>query len=247
LKKNLIFSALSLAAVWLIWLIAYYLVGNEWELPSIGSSLSAAGILLTEASFWTAFLNTFLRTLAAFAFSLALGVVLALLARLWRGLRVFLAPIVSILRTVPTMAVILLLLVWTNPYLAPVVVAILVLFPAVYAAALAALDEVDETYGTLAKAYGVTLRKRIVDMYVPLTLPPLLKQAGAILSMGLKITVSGEVLASTFQSLGGMMQEAKMYLEMPRLMGLTLIAIVLGFILEGVFVLLSRIFVRWKR
>lgn len=247
MKKSVLFSTLALVAVWLIWLIAYYIVGNDLILPSVGDTFSAALTLLTEAAFWLAFWNTFARTLAAFAVSLLFGVLLALLARVCRFVRAFLSPVVSILRTVPTMAVTLMLLLWTSPAVAPVIVSVLVLFPAIYAAMLAALDEADEQYGVLADAYGVNLWKRVTQMYLPLTLSSMLKQLGAIASMGLKITISGEVLAATYQSFGGMMQEAKMWLQIPRLMAFTLVAIVLGFLLELAFALLEKLFVRWKR
>ena len=65
--------------------------------------------------------------------------------------------------------------------------------------------------------------------------------------MGLKIIVSGEVLANTFQSLGGMMQEAKMFVQMPRLMALTLVTVLVGFLLEGVCLLLYKAAVRWRK
>ena len=44
-----------------------------------------------------------------------------------------------------------------------------------------------------------------------------------------------------------MMQEAKMYLEMPRLMALTLIVLLLGFVLEGACRLAYDLIVRWRR
>ena len=77
-------------------------------------------------------------------------------------------------------------------------------------------------------------------MYLPLAAPALLSQAGAILSMGLKITVSAEVLASTYRSLGYMMQNAKLAVEMPELLALTLLAVLLGFLLEGACALISK-------
>ena len=175
-----------------------------------------------------------------------LGIGLALLARLFDGIRFFLAPIVSVLRTLPTMAIILILLIWTTPSVAPVIVSALVLFPAAYAAALASMDEVHESYGALSRAYGITRTKQAFRMYLPLSAPSILKQAGAILSMGLKITVSGEVLSSTAKSLGGMMQEAKLFVEMPRLLALTIVAVLLGFVLEGLCALLAKYCVRWR-
>ncbi len=44
-----------------------------------------------------------------------------------------------------------------------------------------------------------------------------------------------------------MMQEAKMYLEMPTLMALTLLVILLGFLLEGACYLSYRLIVRWRQ
>ena len=246
-KKNALFSAVALIALWLVWVIAYYIVRNDYVLPSFWETLRETGRLLGEASFWRAFGNTFLRTLWAFLVSLALGVGLAIPAHLVGGVRAFFAPIISALRTVPTMAVVLMLLLWTTPAVAPVIVSALVLFPAAYAAALAALDEVGEEYGELTRAFRVSAGRKIIKMYLPLAAPPLLKQAGSIFSLGLKVVISGEVMASTYRSLGGMMQEAKMYLEMPTLMALTLLVILLGFLLEGACYLSYRLIVRWRQ
>ncbi len=246
MKKELLFSALALVFLWAAWLIAAAVVRNEYVLPSFWEACGETGRLLSDAAFWRAFGNTLLRTLLAFSISLLLGAGLAFAANLHRAVRAFFAPVVSVLRTVPTMAIILILLIWTNPRIAPVVVSLLVLMPAFYAATLAALDEADERYGELARAFGVSGGRKLVKMYLPLSAPPVLKQAGGIFSMGLKITISGEVLSNTYQSLGGLMQEAKMYLEMPRLFALTLVSILLGFLLEGVCVLCYKLVVRWR-
>ncbi len=246
-KRNALFSALAIVALWLAWMVAYACVKNDYVLPSFWDACAQMGRLLASASFWRAFGNTFLRTLWAFLISLALGVAIAVASHLWGCVRAFLAPVISVLRTVPTMAIILMLLLWTTPAVAPVVVSALVLFPAAYSAALAALDDVGEEYGEVVRAFRVPLARRIGKMYLPLAAPVLLKQAGGIFSLGLKVVISGEVLASTYRSLGGMMQEAKMFLEMPTLMALTLLVLLLGFALEGACLLAYRLIVRWRR
>lgn len=246
MKKNLVFSALALLALWAAWGIAYVTVRNEYLLPSVGETFTAMGRLLTEAAFWRAFANTFLRTLWAFLLSALFGVGLALAARAFAPLRAFLAPVVSVLRTVPTMAVILILLLWTNALVAPVLVAFFVLMPALYSAALAAFDETADAYGGLVQAFGVGRGRALLKLYLPLSAPPLIKQAGSVLSMGLKITVSGEVLAQTFRSLGGMMQLAQIALDIPRLLALTVLTVLLGFLLESVCALACKFFVRWR-
>lgn len=244
--QNALLSLTAIVALWLAWIVAYYIVRNEYVLPSFWDAFAEMGRILTDASFWRAFWNTFLRTLWAFLASMALGIVMAACAHLVKGIRAFFAPIISVVRTVPTMAVILMLLLWTTPNMVPVIVSALVLFPAVYAAALAALDEVGENYGELTRAFRVPLLRRIGKMYLPLAAPVMLKQAGGIFSLGLKVVISGEVLAGTYRSLGGMMQDAQMYLNMPRLMALTLLVLLMGFALEGLCWLSYRLIVRWR-
>ena len=252
-KNALISLGLSLAGfafLWLVWVIAYYAVKNEFLFPSVGDTFVSMGRLLftggaVARAFWRALGATLLRALLAFLISLVCGVGLAALAVSFRGVRAFLAPIVSFLRTLPTLAIVLMLILWTSPSLAPVFVCVLVLLPAVYAAALTSFSDAVARFGDFAKVYKIGRAKRIFSLYLPLSLPALFTEGGAILSMGLKITVSGEVLAATFQSLGGMMQEAQIYLEIPRLFALTLLTVLLGFLLESGCALLRKLLVKW--
>lgn len=240
MKKNVLFSLLSVAALWGGWVIAYFAIGNGYILPSFWETAASVGKLMISVEFWTAFGNTLLRTLWAFLASFVLGVLAAVPARLFPRFRAFAAPVVSVLRTLPTMAVILILLLWTTPSAAPVIVAALVLFPAVYSAALSALDGAGEEFGELARAYGVSMKRRVFQMYLPLAAPALVRQTGAILSMGLKIIVSAEVLASTYRSMGYLMQNAKLAVDMPELIALTVITVALGFLLEGLCALIGK-------
>lgn len=245
--KNFLFSLAALLFMWLVWIVAFYIVRNDFVLPSFTDTFSEMGKLLAEEGFWRAFGGSFLRTLYAFAGSLVCGVALAALAVAFRPARALLAPFVSVLRTVPTMAVVLILLLWTSPAVAPVLVASLVLFPALYAQAFSALSEAEEEYGVVARAFRVGAGRRLFRFWLPVAAPPFLKQTGAVFAMGLKVVVSGEVLASTFRSLGGMMQEAQIYLNMPRLLALTILTVLLGFFFEGICALVYRIVVKWRR
>lgn len=83
--KNFIFSALSVVALWLIWIVAYFAVGDDYVLPSAWDTLAQTGKLLTDAEFWRAFAGTLLRAFSAFAFSALAGIALALAATLYGG------------------------------------------------------------------------------------------------------------------------------------------------------------------
>lgn len=230
--KNLLQTAVALVALVVVWVAAHALVGNELLIPDFSACLKEVGKMLGKAAFWTAFWNTFRRVLIAFALSFAFAAFFAVIAYLVPWFCRILSPLVSFLRSLPTLAVLLIILVWSGAAVAPVVVAFLSLFPMLYAGILAALNEVDGALVDMSRVYRVPLRKQIFDLYLPSAAPYVLRESGAALAFSLKLVVSAEVLANTYRSLGGLMQEAKLYYEMPTLFALVLLAFSLGLILE---------------
>lgn len=158
----------------------------------------------------------------------------------------FIKPVAAFLRTLPTLAVVLIFLMWTNPVIAPVAVTVLILFPMIYAQITAAAEGVDEGLLEMARVYGLRKRERLFKIYLPLVSPNILAQTGANLSLGLKIMISSEVLANTYNSLGGLMQTAKLYAEMPRLAALTLVAVFIGLIIDVAMSQFERINYKWS-
>ena len=246
-KLNIICSVCAVLLIVLVWIIAYYSVRNDYIIPSFSDTIVSFGKCFAEASFWIAFFNTLLRTVIAFAVSFILAAALALGSVLSKTFSAFIKPIMVILRTLPTLAVILLLLVWTNPKIAPVVVTALVLFPMIYSQIIAAVGGIDEGLKEMAEVYRISKRDKLMKMYLPLISPNILSQTGSNFSLGIKIMISAEVLANTYKSLGGLMQTARIYVEMPRLAALTVIAVLFGLIVDLAFSLLERITFKWSK
>lgn len=232
--------------MWVIWLIAYYAEGNEYIIPSFSSAVKSLWQLLQTASFWRAFGYTLLRSVIAFIVSFALAAVCVSLATLSKTFRKLLNPFITVLRTIPTMAIILIILLWTNPKTAPIIVGGLVTFPMIYAQMSAAFDRTESELGAVIKVYQIKPTNAIFKIYLPNILADALSQAGAGFSLTLKIIVSAEVMASTYVSIGGMMQQAKSYLEIPELFALTIVTIIAGALFEVAFNQLSRFTKRWN-
>ena len=64
-------------------------------------------------------------------------------------------------------------------------------------------------------------------------------KAGAALSFSVKLIVSAEILANTAKSLGGMMQDARLY-ELPQLFALVAVAFLAGLLMETLVGLLAE-------
>lgn len=227
---------LALAAVW--W-VSYQAAGNDLLVPPLSVCLKRAVALLGESWFWAAFSSTFLRVVIAFVLGFVFGVVFAVAAYLLPWFRRFFAPIASMLRSLPVLAVLLILLVAMGAENAPVAVAFLSLFPMLYTSTLTALCGVDRQLTEMSKVYNVPIFKRILSLYLPQVSPYLIREGGAALSFSLKLVVSAEVIAYTYESFGGLMQEARASHEMPDLFALVILIFAFALLLEGITALIA--------
>ena len=246
-KFNIFYSLFAVALMWAVWLIAAATVKNEYLIAPVGQSVKEFFALFGEPFFWRALGWTFLRAIAAFAISFVLALACACLAAAFKPFAAFMRPVVALFRTLPTMAVLLLILVWFTPRTAPVAVAFLVLFPMSYTQLSDGLAGVDGELLQMAKVYKMPLSRRLACIYIPHLAPIAVAQTGANLSFGIKLIISAEVMWSTRTALGGMISEAQAYINLPRMVALALVAVVLGIVIEIVFRVLADYAFGWKR
>ena len=224
------------------WAVAFVMVGNELLVPAPWDCFGVLWDLVQSKGFWSAFWASFFRTLTAFGVSFVLALALALVAYLVPVFARVFSPIVTALRSLPVVAILLILWLVLGAENAPIAVAFLSLFPMLYTAILAALFEVDGDLIVMSRVYRVPLHKRILALYLPSVAPYVLKESGAALSFSLKLVVSAEVVANTARSLGGMMLEAKnLFADIPSLFALVILAFFFGLVLEALGALAANV------
>lgn len=250
LKKhglNFAYSLFAIMIMWLVWAIACFAVKNEYVIPSIESTVAEFISLIADSFFWQSFLSSLLRTIFAFLISFILGGLFAVISTVFKPIGRLIKPIIAIFRTLPTMAVILLILIWSSPTFAPVIVAILVLFPLIYSQFITGIESIDEGVYKALKIFNVSKKDRIFKILIPQVAPSVFLNVGANLSFSIKLIVSAEVMAYTFKGLGGMMKLANAYVNPARLMALTLVAVFSGIIIELLFHLIFKNCFRWNK
>lgn len=246
-KFNFLYSLAAIILMWVVWLIAAAAVKNEYLVAPVGASLKEFFALFANAFFWRALGQSFARTLVAFLISFVLALACACLAAAFKPFAAFMRPVTAFFRTLPTMAVLLLILVWLTPRTAPVAVAMLVLLPMIYSQLSEGIAGVDGELLQMAKVYEIPLHRRLTCIYLPHLAPLALTQTGAGLSFGLKLIISAEVMSSTRTALGGMLSEAQAYINLPKIAALTLVAVVLGILIELIFRVVADYAFGWKR
>ena len=192
-KNSIVLSLLGLAFLVFVWGVAFLAVKDAYVLPSPWETVKQAVKLLGKGYFYAAFFATLGRAVLGFAIACVLGVGLAVLAYVLPTLEKLLRGVVAMLRSLPTMAVLLLVLLGVSYAFAPVIIGVLTLFPLMYTATYSSLCGVDRKLLEMSEIYRVPLKKRVMNLYLPTAFPKIVAEGVAALSFSLKLTVSAEV------------------------------------------------------
>ncbi len=248
-KLNILFSLLSVLAVFVVWIIAYFCVANEYVIASPISSLVFLFSLYKDAFFWKSLLWTLLRVIVAFFICLCLGALIAVISSVFKSANYFLKPIITIIRTLPTAAIVLIILIMTmtNRRVTPIYVTMLVMLPLLTSTIYSAIMQVDSGLMDMARVYNLSRMQIIAKIYIPTALPYFLNQVGHIFSFGVKVMISAEILCGTKTSIGGLIQASSSFVEMPALFAYTIVAVIIGIVAELLCALIYKLLVRRAR
>ena len=238
---NILYPTAALAAVLAVWAIVSAAKDIPILIPQLDRIFAEFGGLLSRAEMWRAIGLTAGRVLGSFLLSFAFAAVLAAAGTFFRPLHRFLSPIVTVLQSAPTMAVILLAVVWLDNSEVPLLIGFLICFPLLYNACRSAIDGVDPELVEMAKLYKLRPADKLTGVYIPSVLPAVADGARSAVSLCVKVVIAAEVLAQTKGSIGVEMQAASVMFEIARLMAWTVVAIVMSFVFEGVVLGLKKL------
>ncbi|MBR1968139.1 MAG: ABC transporter permease subunit [Clostridia bacterium] len=237
---NLILPLITALCIIGFWAIAAAVISNEYILPTVTETLSSTIALFSRAEFYLAFCFTLLRSVIAFIVSFLLAFVLAFLSEKVKHAEKVINPIISVIRALPTVAVMLLLLFWTNSLIAPIIVTTLVVMPTTYTQIKSALSALDKSVVEAARVDGADEKAVFLDIEFPLISPSIYSAVGSGISLNFKLMVAAEVLSQTANSIGYLLNTSKVYFEIAEMLALVLTAVIFGIIVESVFNKLSK-------
>ncbi len=181
--------------------------------------------------------GTFLRLLISFLISLILGAILGILSGYFYRLEAILKPLIVFLRTLPTAAVVLVLVVLLKPAWTPIIVSSLMMFPLFYQAFLDGVKNIDSNLKDEMSMNGASPFNSFFKVYVPTIYPYILLAMIQSLGLGMKVSIMAEILAgsNTLAGLGRMIQVEYLNANSTNVIALSLIAIFIIVIIDIVF------------
>ncbi len=182
--------------------------------------------------------------MAGFFIAIFTGIVLAVLSYNFKAVKILLHPLIASIRSVPTAAVIILFLIWTDVKNLSILVSVFMTLPIIYVSILKGLEEVDKNLLEMAKVFRITALKKIIYIYISQILPYF--ESGGLNALGIawKSGIAAEVIGIPTGSIGEVLYESKVYLNTVNLFSWAIVIIILGFISEKVFVYLIKLCVR---
>lgn len=248
-KKALefIYPVIGVGIFVLVWYLIALKIDIDMILPTPARMFEELASLLTQKVFWIAVRDTFLRALSGFGIAFLVATLLAILAYLLPPIGKIFSPVVTIARAVPTMSIILLALIWLSSKTAPLLIAFLLVFPVLYSSFASALSGIDGKLIDMSKVFGIPLYKRIFSLYIPSVAPMALDAMTSGISLAIKVTIAGEVLAQTSASMGLQMQNSRAYLDTASLLAWTFVAVAIGYLSECVVRLIKKLTIRWQK
>lgn len=226
-------TALPVLLVWLaVWYAVSEIIGLELLIPSPSAVLDSFITLIKEKEFYISCLNSLYKVIAGWSLGVISGTLIAVLTSLSRILRELLKPVLHIIKATPVASFIILALVLMSSANVPVFTCALITVPVVWANISEGILSPDKKILEMAQFFGMPLKKRIEDIYIPAVLPYFSAAATTTMGLSWKAGIAAEVICTPSATIGAGIQNAKIYLETPSLFAWTLTVIVLSMLLE---------------
>ena len=215
---RLLAAALALA----VWQLAATLVDNRLLLVGPVRTLAKLCALLPRAEFWSALGFTLSRVALGFLLGFLAALLLAALAARFPAAETLMQPYMAAVRSVPVASFIVMALLWLSGRRLSVFISFLMVLPVLYSSFLQGIRAADGQLLEMARVFRMGAVNRLRGIYAPAFRPYCLSACRAALGLCWKAGVAAEVIGMCAGSVGGMLYDAKVYLELDALFAWTL-------------------------
>lgn len=196
-----------------IWIILSAIVQNEVIFPTINSTFKSLVEIVKDPDFINIIVSSLLRSLCGFLISLFLAAFMGILSSVSKLIYNMMIPILGFLSSIPTMAIIILALIWLHNEVVPMFVGFIMVFPILYETVQKGILNVDKKILEMCKLYKVSRETIIRDIYIPSIFINISMVFDSALSTNLKMVIAGEALSQPKFAIGSSLQIEKMYLN----------------------------------
>lgn len=221
-------TACSLLLLLIGWQLLAVAMCQPELIPSVPRLLMALVELLGSAEFYQSVGCTLGRGLLGLAGSAALAALTAWLLARHSLLEQLFRPWLTLLRSVPVIAFILLALIFLDPEQLPLLIAFLTCFPLLTENLTNGLKSLRPSLSLMAKQFQLSGHNRLTQVYYPQLHPFLFSGLTSAAGFGWRAIIMGEALAQCAAGIGSAMKVAQNFIDVPTLLAWTVVAILIS-------------------
>ncbi len=220
----------------LLWQIAAYLANKKLiiKIPYPAETINAFMHCCGKADFWKVVGISLFQILTGFICGAILGTVIGMLSAKFNAFRIFTAPALHLVRTVPVAALIIVAWLWIPSYALPSFISFLMVLPIVWSHTVSGLHSIDIKLIEMARVFKMREKDIALKIKLPMISPSI--RSGCITAVGIawKAGVAAQVIASPSGTLGAMLSSAKVSIDYSEVFALTLTIVLLSYFVENI-------------
>ncbi len=245
--KSKIYTLISCLFFVGLWQVIAIIINNDIYIPKIQQVIEAIKLIFMEQDFWKIILSSFYRTILSYILALVFSMILGVLGAVYPFFQYLMQPVNSFAKTIPTMVLVVLLLVWFDKDITPFAVGFAIIFPVIYEGVRNSLVQIDNKIIDMTKIYEVSLKDKIRKIYFPVMKFYFMSIFVSTFSLTFKVVITGEVYGQPKFGIGSQIQLEKVNFNVSGIFAWIVIIVFISIFLEIVNYLLKKKIYRWNK
>lgn len=228
-----------------LWQLIAIIINNDIYVPRIEQVIEAMKSIFSEKNSLKVIFGSFYRTMISYILALIFSMILGVLSIVYPFFKYLLEPINSFAKTIPTMVLVVLSLVWFDKDKTPLVVGFAIIFPILYEGIRNNLMQIDKKIIDMTKIYEVSLNDKIKKIFLPVMKFYFMSIFVSTFSLTFKVVIAGEVYGQPKFGIGSQIQLEKVNFNTPGIFAWIVIIVIISLILEVTNEILRKKVYRW--
>lgn len=233
---------ISLIIIIIIWQIASGVIDAPLILPNPARVFKTIVDSVFKREFWKNFCFTSFRVVVSFFICMIAGFFLGFLCSSSKVLKDLFELPISVIRSTPVVAFILIAFFWFRSDTVPIFVSVLMTLPVMVSAVQKGFsqNEKNEKLIFMAKSYNLSFRQTFRYIKLPCAMPFIASGAESTFGLCWKVVAAGEVLCTPKYGAGTMMAHSQIVLQTDEVIAVTIVLVAVSFLIQQIFKVINE-------
>ena len=196
-------TIIGVGLFFLLWYLIFILAGSSvYIFPDPGSTLKEAFSYFSRPYIYKCIWGSFYRMLIGFSAASILGIAIGMIVGNYIKIKYVFNPTIIALRSIPTAALVFLLLVLAGFKNASMYIVMVIVFPMVYEATVSGYQNIDKQVLMAMRVDGASPLAKNFKIKLPLSMPYIAVGLASSFALSFKIEIMAEVITSSSKTYG---------------------------------------------